>query len=50
MVALGFFIMALVNMFMGMFIVVTHGFVGIYLLSAKCRTLFYPPPETDEKQ
>lgn len=50
MVALGFFIMAAANMFMGTFIVVTHGLVGIYLLSAKCRQLFYPPQEAEEKQ
>lgn len=45
MVVLGFIILFGANIFMGTFIVVTHGLVGIYLLSAKCRQLFYPPAE-----
>jgi len=46
-VVLGFFLMAAFNMFMGMFIVVTHGLVGIVLLSAKTRELFYPPQDAE---
>ncbi|MDT8901367.1 hypothetical protein [Anaeroselena agilis] len=43
MVALGFIIMVAANLFTGVFIIITHGIVGIYLLSAKSRALFQPP-------
>jgi hypothetical protein len=42
-VVLGLFLMIYANMFMGMIIVVSHGLVGICLLSAKTRAVFYPP-------
>lgn len=44
MVALGFFLMIAASIGMGAFIIVTHGLVAFYLLSEKCRRLFYPPP------
>lgn len=48
MVALGLFLMVAVSMGMGAFIVVTHGLVAMYLLSEKCRRVFYPPAEPVE--
>lgn len=50
MVVLGFFIMVSFNMFMGMIIVVSHGLVGICLLSAKSRAAFYPPLPAEETE
>ncbi len=50
MVVLGFFLMASFNMFMGMIIVVSHGLVGVCLLSAKTRAVFYPPRPEEETE
>lgn len=42
MVGLGFVIMFTVNMGAGVLIVITHGPVAIYLLTDRCRRVFYP--------
>lgn len=41
-VGLGFVIMFTVNMGMGILIIITHGPVAIYLLTDRCRRVFYP--------
>lgn len=44
MVIAGFLTMFAVNLTDGMFMVVTHGLIAIYLLSQKGRKPFYPEP------
>lgn len=50
MVVLGFITMFAASMVMGVFIVATHGLVGIYLLSERCRKVFFPPEESEEEK
>jgi hypothetical protein len=40
--ALGLYLLVSGNIVEGTFIVITHGPVGLYLLSDNCRRLFYP--------
>lgn len=43
--------MLYINLLDGMVTVVIFGLFGIYLLSAKCRAVFYPPaPDEEEKK
>ena len=50
MVVLGFITMLAASLIMGVFIVATHGLVGIYLLSERCRKVFYPPDDVEEEK
>ncbi|HWQ61028.1 MAG TPA: hypothetical protein VN521_01880 [Negativicutes bacterium] len=42
--------MLYINLLDGIVTVVIFGLVGIYLLSAKCRAVFYPPSEEEKDQ
>lgn len=44
MVLLGIFIMLQASLLAGIFIIVTHGIIGVYLLSDRCRRIFETGP------
>lgn len=44
----GGIMMLYINLLEGMVTVVIYGLAGIYLLSAKCRAVFYPPAPAEE--
>ncbi len=45
----GGIMMLYIDLFQGMLTVVIYGLSAIYLLSAKCRAVFYPPAEEVQK-
>lgn len=46
-VVLGLVVLVFSSFIVGLFIIVIHGLIARYLLSAKGRRAFYPPPVTD---